>query len=126
MKITGRQIVIGAGFNDQALAYFHLRSISVAEEEEFTAKIASLSEMSGDDRNVAELEICISSLETWSISAVSSKNAKTNEYAPLFSEDKGNGVKSFFEQFDANDAHRLASQIVYAFRLKLQPTVVFP
>jgi len=127
-SLSGRQIIIGAGFNDQSLAYFHLRSISVAEEEDFTAKITALSELTGIDRVAAELETCVAALELWSGSVVSgAQDAKTQKYAPYFdTQPEGNGVRAFFAQFDVSDAHRLASQLIYAFRLKLQPTVVFP
>lgn len=122
-----RVITIGAGYGDN-IAYFHFRPITVAEEDAFiTAMGAFASEPDAAQKAEKELAVCIESLEKWSASPLTRKAGEGDKEGvdkPAYPKSASFGVAEFFESL-GGEGHRLATELIYAYRLKLQPTVVF-
>lgn len=125
-----RVIKIGIGY-DGEITFFHLRAITIAEENAFTAKFTETAGLAPEVKAEAETQACIDAIAAWSHKAPSREFAdpddpgKTKE--TVIYEDAvepAEGVRRYFEEGDF-DKERVANQLVLAYRTKLQPTVVF-
>jgi hypothetical protein len=126
-------ISIGASHGDEEII-FHLRSISVAEENRYTNRYTAISDLDSDERrSEQEYEILTDSLASWSEKAPTIKNAG----AEVVSEDvpvaegaetkaliPADIVRAFFAD-RTPEKERTAQQVILQYRRKLQPKVVF-
>jgi hypothetical protein len=119
---------VGASYGDEVVV-FHLRSISVAEENGYTNRFLDLStNESTESKAKKEHDIFVDSIASWSdIGPTSAEQTQDGvKFVPLFSETEtpADAVRKYFENSDAEKS-RIAIQVVLAFRQKLQPRVVF-
>ena len=114
---------IGASHSEGEEVIFHLRSISVAEENRYTNRYAEISDMDSDERKAEkEYEILTDVLAEWSTDAPTIKVKGVEQ--PSTAETPAAGVREFFAE-RSNEKERTAQQVVVQFRRKLQPRVVF-
>lgn len=120
-----REIKVGIGY-DSDIAYFTMKAITLAEDEDFAAKFVETQELSGKAKSEAETAIYIDAIEEWTVKPLERKVG--DKFEPYFADkvkgDDRSDVRKFFESGDF-DTERVASQLLYAYRSKLQPTVVF-
>lgn len=108
---------------------FHLRGISVAEENRYTARFADISDLDSVElRAEKEYEILTDSLAIWSekfptIKVDGKELTVGEEGAPSFDTPEA-AVRAYFAE-KTNDKERTAQQVVIQYRRKLQPEVVF-
>lgn len=118
---------IGASYDEGEEIIFHLRGISVAEENRYTNRYAEIGDLDSDERRAEqEYEILTDALANWSESAPTLKQKgadvpKTPEEATLTPAD---AVRAYFAG-RTPEKERTAQQIVLQYRRKLQPKVVF-
>lgn len=116
---------VGASHGDEEII-FHLRSISVAEENRYTSRYSEISDLDSDERRAEqEYEILTDSLASWSEKAPTIKLA--GKEAPVGengSESPAAAVTAYFAE-RTNEKERTAQQVILQFRRKLQPKVVF-
>lgn len=121
-----REIVIGCGYGEK-IAFFHLRAISIAEEDKFSARFAETKDLPDAEKSKAEADICIDAVAAWSAKAPSKE--VDGKFVSLFSEkeaaDTKAAVKLFFGQAGDDDAERMANQVIMAYQTRLQPTILF-
>lgn len=116
---------IGASHGDEEII-FHLRSISVAEENRYTNRYAEINDLDSDERRAEqEYEILTDALASWSDKAptikLAGKEAPVSDPAP---ETPAAAVLAYFAE-RTNEKERIAQQVVLQYRRKLQPKVVF-
>jgi hypothetical protein len=120
-----RILNIGAGY-DGEITYFHLRSISVAEDNRYAARFLEIPDTADEERK-AELSygIFVDALVSWSESGPTKKEVDGKEVA-LYpdAETPADAVRKFFEERTPNN-ERLAPAVVGRYRTMLQPEVVF-
>ena len=122
--MSQRLITLGCGYNEE-LTIFSLRSISIADENKFTARFAEIKDTETAERkSQLEYEILVDGLASWVAEPLTVKKGK--EVTPLYDSDlsAADSVRKFFEG-KTDDKERLANSIVLQFRSKLQPDVVF-
>lgn len=118
-----RTINIGASHGDGNEVIFHLRSISTAEENRYTAQFSDISDVdSFEVRAEKEYGILVDAIASWSEEEPTIKVKGVVEATS--SESPAAGVRAYFEE-RTNEKERIANQVVLAFRRKLQPDVVF-
>lgn len=115
---------IGASHGAEEVV-FHLRSISVAEENRFTARFASISDSESEEtKALQEFEILVDSIASWSEKEPTiKKNGVVVDPEQQF-ESPAQAVKAYFEK-PSNEKERTAQQVILQYRRKLQPNVVF-
>ncbi len=125
---------IGAGYNGK-MTVFHLRAISVAEDNRYSARFLEISPSESEERK-AELEydIFVDSLASWSDAAPTQRmlvgqneaGGTSNAEVELFPDapTPADAVRQFFAERDP-ETERLAPAIIGRYRTKLQPEVVF-
>lgn len=116
---------IGASHGDEEVI-FHLRSISLAEENRYTARYAEISDLDSDEKRAEqEYAILTDVLADWSSVAPTVKiNGKEEDGEGSVEITPALAVKAYFEE-RTPEKERTAQQVVLQFRRKLQPKVVF-
>lgn len=124
----GKIYNIGASHDgDKEEIIFHLRSISVAEENRYTTRYTELSDLDSNEKKAEdEYNILAESLASWSEAAPTIKvSGKEVEPPDNFgSESPAAAVTAYFAE-RTNEKERIAQQVVLQYRRKLQPKVVF-
>lgn len=126
-----RTYKIGASYGDEEVV-FELRSITVAEENRYTARYAEMSDSDSEEKKAEqEYAILVDAIAEWSNGwpRVGSKgNTKVAIEDAVATESKpatpADAVRAYFAERDA-EKERIAQSIVMGFRRRLQPTVVF-
>lgn len=119
---------IGAGYNGE-VAIFHLRSISVAEDNRYAARFLEIPLKESEERK-AELEynIYVDAIASWSEKAPTTPTTddKGNAVeAPIYGDlIPADAVRKFFEERNP-ETERIAPAIIGNYRKKLQPEIVF-
>ncbi len=130
--MSNTSIKIGAGFGT-VNPVFHLKKITLGEESEFYAKLASLANPDDvDAKREHHLTCSIEAIKNWSVANLTKAVDKGDQ--PFYEYD-GDGdrrdpsaeVDAYFEEAATrgDDVHRLASTIVNSYLERLQPTVNF-
>lgn len=119
---------IGAGYGDD-IVVFHLRSISIAEENAYTNRFLDIGvNESVEGRAKKEHDIFVDSLASWSDIGPTSVNHVNDsvEFPQLYpdAETPADAVKLYFKDCGI-ERSRIALQVVGSFRQRLQPKVVF-
>jgi hypothetical protein len=124
----GKIYSIGASHGDEEII-FHLRSISVAEENRYTSRYAEINDLDSDEKRAdQEYEILTEAIASWSEQNPTvkrgGKELAADEGSLAGSESPAAAVKAFFAE-RTNEKERTAQQVVLQYRRKLQPKVVF-
>lgn len=125
----GKIYSIGASHGDEEVV-FHLRSISVAEENRFTTRYAEINDLDSDEKKAEqEYQIATESLAAWSEKNPTVKRggkelAAGDEGSLAGSESPAAAVTAYFAE-RTNEKERTAQQVMLQFRRRLQPKVVF-
>lgn len=118
---------IGASHGEEEII-FHLRSISVAEENRFTARFADISDMDSLERKAEqEYEIFTDAIASWSESKPTLKGKAGEDTSfpeGALVETPAEAVAAYFKESNA-EKERTAQAVILTFRRKLQPKVVF-
>lgn len=120
-----RIIHIGAGY-DNEVTFFHLRAISMAEENRYSARFLEIKPTETEERK-AELsyEIFVDALASWS-DAVPTVKDKDGIESPKYPEVTvpAEAVQKYFETCTP-ETERIAPMIISRFRQLLSPEIVF-
>jgi len=118
-------INIGVQYDGREVV-FHLREISVAEENRYSARFLSIPDRESDERKAEmEYDIFVDAISSWSQDPVTVRDANGTE-TPLYADaaTPAESVRMFFEERTPIN-ERIAPTLIGKYRMKLQPDVVF-
>lgn len=121
-----KNITATISFRDQAVS-LHFKRITMAEEVALRAEALQLAELPEGERVQASVEFGIKTLCGWASSPVSVKKAKGKE-EPLYEGLSASAsIQKLFDELKEDDAdlERLVDHIIFGYRERLQPSVLF-
>jgi hypothetical protein len=125
----GKIYAIGASHGDEEIV-FHLRSISVAEENRFTSRYSEINDLDSDEKRAEqEYEIQTEAIANWSEKNPTVKRGgkelqASDEGSLAGSDSPAAAVAAYFAE-RTNEKERTAQQVLLQYRRRLQPKVVF-